>query len=115
MKLICPRDSTSAKIANGEDVLITLLEEQNRLHLAYRVVQEVDSDDDSEENGNGQKMATIAKAKTLASKILDRQRSKITDVKRPLTAPSGQRETMVTRISMMRRNSKLNMNNNNNK
>ena len=98
MKLLCPRDSVSTKIAHGADVLLTLLEEQNRLHVAYQIVQEVDSDDDS--NENGKKLANIAKAKSLASRVLNRQRSKVpNDVKRPLTAPSGRRES--SRISMI--------------
>lgn len=97
MKLLSPEDSTSAKIARGEDILTTLIDEQNRHNLSHQIQQEVTSDDESDD---GKNIANIVKAKGIASKMLNRQRSKITDVPRPITAPSGSRLTI-------RRNSKL--------
>jgi hypothetical protein len=104
MKLLSPADSTSAKIARGEDILTTLIDEQNRHNLSYHIKQEVGDD---EESDDGMHIAHIARAKNIASKMLNRQRSKVTEVKRPLTAPpttgTGSRATIVN----PRRNSKL--------
>jgi hypothetical protein len=100
MRLLCPLDSTSAKIARGEDILTTLIDEQNRHSLSHQIKREVGSDDESDEEGK-QHLATISRVKTMASKMLSRQRSKITEVKRPVTAPS-------VRMTMnLRRSSKL--------
>jgi hypothetical protein len=107
MKLLCPIDSTSAKIARGEDILTTLIDEQNRHNLSYHIKQEVGEDEESED---GHQMANIAKAKSIASKMLTRQRSKVTEVKRPLTAPPATESGLGTGTgsrATMRRNSKL--------
>lgn len=106
MRLLCPLDSTSAKIARGEDILTTLIDEQNRHNLSYRIEREVGSDDESDGEGK-QHLATLSRVKTMASKMLSRQRSKIAEVKRPLTAPAvGGRETRMTTMNL-RRSSKL--------
>lgn len=104
MKLLSPSDSTSAKIANGEDILTTLIDEQNLHNLSHHIKHEVASDDESDD---GKQIANIVKMKSIASKMLNRQRSKITEVKRPMTAPSATRGTIRMTTINMRRDSKL--------
>lgn len=109
MRLLCPVESTSSKIARGEDIFLTLINEQTKLHSTHHLIHEVDSDEDSAENGK--QLANIAKAKSYATKILDRQRSKIpvsvsapgtpTIERRPTTAPSNRSENNSNRITMI--------------
>jgi hypothetical protein len=120
MRLLCPPDSTSAKISRGEDILTTLIDEQNRHNLSYHIKREAGSDDES--NGEAearQHLATISRVKTMASKMITRQRSKITELKRPVTAPPSAasggggggrvgRETIrMTTMNLKRRTSRL--------